>query len=402
MSSINVALLGYGTVGKGVYQTIESHQERLQQLLGQQVKVVAILVQDKEKHIVPNQDLLFTTNFDEIARIPDLHVVIDAIVGREPGLTYLKIAIEKGCHVITANKEMFAFYGSELQRLAAKKNVSVGYEATVAGGVPVIQTIRQLLQVNSILKVEAILNGTSNFILSAMRTELNTFGDTLQKAKDLGYAEADPTNDIEGYDAFYKGLVLSQLIYGEQPSFEKVTRKGIANILPSHIKIAESAGLRFKHIVSLYKYREEIKCRVAPVLVSDVHPFYQVEGVQNSVSVTTDLLGNIQLQGPGAGMFPTASAVIEDLIHIGRAPIEQSNAKEWTQDSDTSKKWVLFCESDQLVAFQEKINVIDYLHKKAVVVESTEELLSKFQATYPSSDYYEVKGSYESKVAVSV
>ncbi|WP_078381283.1 homoserine dehydrogenase [Sutcliffiella halmapala] len=399
MSSINIALLGYGTVGKGVYKTIESHQERLQQLLGKPVKVVAILVQDKTKHIIPSKEVLFTTNFDEITRIPNLHIVIDAIVGKEPGFSYLKIAIEKGCHVITANKEMFAFHGSELQSQAKKKGVSIGFEATVAGGVPVIQTIKQLLQVNHILKVEAILNGTSNFILSNMRIEGTSFEETLQLAKEHGYAEADPTNDIQGYDAFYKGMVLSQLIFQKQPSVEEVKRKGITNILAMQIEIAESAGLRFKHIVSLFKQGEEVHCKVEPVLVTEEHPFYQVEGVQNSVSIATDLLGNIQLQGPGAGMFPTASAVLEDLIQLNRTSIVEPSFKEWTDSSETSAKWVLFCDTYQLVAFQETIHVVDRIHKKAVVVESKDEVIASFQSAYPDIEYYALKGPYESKVA---
>jgi homoserine dehydrogenase len=159
MSKINVALLGYGTVGKGVYGTIESHQNRLQRLLGKEVKVVAILVRNLAKHVTPDEQVLLTANFEDILSLPDLHIVIDAIVGREPGFTYLKKAIHKGCHVVTANKEMFAFHGAELQELALEKGVGLGYEATVGGGIPIIQTIRQLLQVNHFQKIEAILNG---------------------------------------------------------------------------------------------------------------------------------------------------------------------------------------------------------------------------------------------------
>jgi len=395
MSKINVALLGFGTVGKGVYRTIESHQVRLQRLLGREVEVVAILVRNSEKHVTPDEQVLLTTNFEDILSLPELHIVVDAIVGREPGFTYLKKAIHKGCHVVTANKEMFAFHGIELQALALEKGVGLGYEATVAGGIPIIQTIRQLLQVNYFQKIEGILNGTSNFILTNMRKLGSTFAETLQLAKENGYAESDPTNDIEGYDALYKGMVLSQLIYGDQPCIEKVDRKGITHIQPQHMKVAAKADLRFKHVVTLSKSNNEIQCKVEPVLVTDSHPFYQVEGVQNSVSITTDLLGTLQLQGPGAGMFPTASAVLEDIIQLKNEPKASPAVIDSVTDQDSSLQWVIFCEYSEIENSVQNISVIDKLDDAAWIIEGEDIPLGLSHSS--NATIFPLKGRYERK-----
>lgn len=317
MSAISVALLGYGTVGKGVYETINRHQGRLQAILGKEVKVAAILVKNVDKHDRPDKDVLLTDDFQKIIELSKLDVVIDAIVGKEPGYTYLRQAVTRGCHVITANKEMFAFHGSELKQLAKAHNVSIGFEATVGGGIPIIQTLKQLLNANKVERIEGILNGTSNFILTKMQEDKLSFEAALKIAQEKGYAEADPENDIEGFDAFYKAVVLSELVFGKAPDWEKSARKGITDISFGKINIASSLGLRFKHVASLEREKDAVRCTVKPVLVGESHPLYRVEGVQNAVSIDADIVGNISLQGPGAGMFPTASAIVEDLIHLG-------------------------------------------------------------------------------------
>lgn len=392
MSCINVALLGFGTVGKGVYQSIASHQTRLEQVLGKKVKVVAILVKNLEKHLQSKKEgVLLTDRFESILALPNLHIVVDAIVGCEPGNTYLEKAIKKGCHVVTANKEMFAHHGKELLTLARKNDVSIGFEATVGGGIPVIQTIRQLLQVNRFQKVEAILNGTSNFILSSMRKDGHSFKETLKKAQENGYAESDPTNDIEGHDAFYKGLVLSQLIYGKAPDEQTSTRKGITSITANHIHRAGELGLRFRHIVTLFKKHGQIHCQAEPALVSNEHPFYQVEGVQNGVSIDTDLVGNIQLNGPGAGMFPTASAILEDIIQINRPVLAVPSHEEIREKTQAPFKWVLFGDNvDIILPYDSKI--LAHLDTKTVVVET--ENIDEVLTANPLITYFPLKGEY--------
>jgi homoserine dehydrogenase len=318
MSSIRVAILGFGTVGEGVYKTINSHQEKLSKVLGKRVEVAAILIKNKNKNRGIDNRVLVTDDFEEILNLEKLDVVVEAIVGQEPALTYLQKAIKKGCHIITANKELFALYGSELQNLAIKHGVSVGFEATVAGGVPVIQTLQQLLNINRIKKIEGILNGTSNYILSEMRTNHLSFAAALKAAQEKGYAEADPTNDVEGYDAFYKLMILSEIAFGGKPEWKNVPREGIKAITEEQIKGAERLGLRFKLIASIQLVGGEIIGSVRPTLVTESHPLFNIEGVENSVSIEGDIVGRITLQGPGAGMLPTASAVIEDLIHVVR------------------------------------------------------------------------------------
>ena len=309
--SYSYCIIGTWNSGKGVLETIETHQENLQSLLGKPVEISAILVKNLDKHAVEDESILLTDQFEEIIRLDQLDVVIDVIVGKEPGFTYEK-SIERGCHFITANKEMFAHHGKELLDLAEKNHVSVGFEATVAGGIPIIQTLRKLLNVNNITKVEGIINGTSNFILTNMREKQLPFEEVLVSAQEKGYAEADPTNDIEGFDAYFKGLVLSNVIFGELPKAEHIVRKGITHITKEQILAASSLGLKHKHVARLEKQGNEIKLFVEPVLVTETHPFYSVEGVQNAVSIDADIVGNITLLGPGAGKLPTASAVVED------------------------------------------------------------------------------------------
>ncbi|NLP50188.1 homoserine dehydrogenase [Bacillus sp. RO1] len=396
MSHLNIAILGFGTVGKGVHQSIKSHQTRLEQVLGKSVRVVAILVKNIEKHEQSREDgVLLTTNYEEILNIGELDVIVDAIVGCEPGRTYLTQALEKGIHVVTANKEMFAHHGEELLALAKKNDVTVGFEATVAGGIPVIQTLKQLLQVNRIQKVEGILNGTSNFILSSMRKDGHSFEATLLAAQENGYAEADPSNDIEGYDAFYKAVVLSQLIYGEKPDEQSTIRKGIKEITADYVESADELGLRFRHIVTLFKGESGIQCKVEPVLLSTEHPFYQVDGVQNAVSIDTDLVGKVQLQGPGAGMYPTASAILEDIIQISRPVYSKPAYLENKKDEAYSSKWVLFSKNGKIeIPFD--INVLARLSDKVAVVETEE--VERILLGNPFLAIFELKGNYQYRV----
>ncbi|MDM5206802.1 MULTISPECIES: homoserine dehydrogenase [Cytobacillus] len=342
--TINIALLGYGTVGKGVYRTIQQHQGRLQKLLSEEVKVVAILVRDIEKHTAPDQSVILTNQYEKIQQLENIDVVIDAIVGIEPAATYLQSAIEKGRHVITANKEMFAEKSNILRELAKKYHVSVGYEATVAGGIPIIQTLKKLLNANKVTKVEGILNGTSNFILTKMREEQLSFDNALALAQKLGYAEADPTNDVEGFDAYYKAAILSELIYGEKPISEQIERNGITSIAKSDITFFNELGLRYKHVATIEYAHSQVKCAVRPVLVEGNHPLYQVEGVQNAIHIEADIVGSISLQGPGAGMYPTASAIIEDLIHLTEKDQEYTFNEESTIDQHRSAKtsWIAY------------------------------------------------------------
>lgn len=316
MDTIKVALLGFGTVGKGVYDTIHTHQGRLQSILGKRVEVVGILVKDKNKKRSISDNVLISSDINQILQIQDIDIVIEAIVGVEPGYTYLSKAIERKLHVITANKELLAHKGKELKQKADRFGVRLEYEATVGGGIPIISTIKHLLKVNSVVKIEAILNGTSNYILTDIRENNSSFNNSLLRAQERGYAEADPSNDIDGWDAFFKLMIINELIYGDQPEWSKTEHKGIRNIEYKHIIAAQSFGYRIKHIASLEYSNGIIRTAVEPKIVADSHPLYSVEGVDNAVIITGDLIGQLKLHGPGAGALPTASAIIEDLVNV--------------------------------------------------------------------------------------
>ncbi|PFA70324.1 homoserine dehydrogenase [Bacillus sp. AFS015802] len=345
MSAINVALLGFGTVGQGVYEAIDTHQERLKEVLGKEVKIRGILIKDPTKQRKIDSSIKVTTEFKDILDIPDLHVILEAIVGEEPSYTYLTAAVEKGIHIVTANKAMFAKFGPDLLEKASNHGVSVGFEATTAGGIPVIGAIRQLLKVNEISCIQGILNGTSNFILSQMRKRGLSFDTALKQAQEKGYAEADPTSDVEGYDAFYKLLILSQTAFGGQPDWKDITREGITHLTAEWLQAAESFRLRFKHVGALERDGfNRIKGVVEPILVHETHPFYGVEDVENAVSLKGSLVGRVTLLGPGAGKCPTGSAMVEDFLSLMEG--KYTNYPNTTVESGdvqegSSQQWVL-------------------------------------------------------------
>jgi homoserine dehydrogenase len=316
MAVIKAALLGFGTVGQGVYTAIKTHQQKLIEILGTEVEIAGVLIRDPHKKRDIDSGVLITTDFEEILDIPDLQVIFEAIVGEEPGFSYLSQAIEKGIQVITANKVMFARYGNLLNKKGLEHGVRVGFEATTAGGVPIIRTLQQLLQVNHVEKIQGIVNGTSNFILTEMRSRGLSFDEALKLAQRHGYAEEDPTSDISGEDAFCKTMILCQLAFGEQPNWSKMEIEGISSITTELVKEAEKVDLRFRHVAEIYRENGFLKATVKPTLVGIRHPLYSIEGVDNAITIETSLLGKITLQGPGAGKLPTASAMVEDLADI--------------------------------------------------------------------------------------
>lgn len=316
MKTIQVALLGLGTVGKGVYHHLTTNRKRIEKEFGISIEIAAIIVKNPEKHQAFGQKGGISNDFQTVLDNPAIDVVIEAIIGREPAFTFLTKSIQAKKHIITANKEMFAFHGKELLQLAKAFKVQVGFEATTAGGIPIIHTIKRLFQYNQVTKLTAILNGTSNYILTEMRTNHLSFEEALQQAHHLGYAEADPTNDIEGYDSFYKLMILSLLLYQQQPNWEDVKRKGISTITRKDITKHLVNQERIKLIAVLEKYDDEIAARVEPFAIPESHPLYGVEGVENAIILEGSIVGEIMLSGPGAGSSPTASAILEDLSFI--------------------------------------------------------------------------------------
>ncbi|MEK5183734.1 homoserine dehydrogenase [Solibacillus sp. FSL R5-0691] len=317
MATIKAAILGFGTVGQGIYHILNEKRQELREKLGVELEVAKILVTDASRERVPGTKHLMTESMDDVLAENNLQVVFEAIVNEEPAFTYLKRAVEAKCHVITANKVMLAKRGEELEALAKVNGVFVGYEATVAGGVPIIKTMKNILLVNEVSCVQGILNGTTNYILTKMRAEGWSFEQALKEAQQLGYAEADPFNDVSGQDAFKKLMILSSLAFGEQPNWADVEVIGIDTISPEQVAEATAQGLRYRHVAEVEKLEDgTIQAKVAPLLVNNEHPLYPVDDVFNAVTMETNYIGTLSVIGPGAGMYPTASVMVEDYAEI--------------------------------------------------------------------------------------
>jgi homoserine dehydrogenase len=319
MPSIKVALLGFGTVGEGIYRILNERKEEIKRETGCTIDIVSILVRDKAKERLATPGTRITDDIQEILLNPDIDFIFEAIVGEEPAYTFLSDAIEKGFHIITANKTMFAKHGPALLKHAEFRGVSVGYEATTAGGVPIIRTVKNLLPTDRVQRIRGVLNGTSNFILTKMREEGIPFKAALHEAQALGYAEANPTDDISGKDAFRKLMILSALAFGTQPNWQDVPVVGIDKVTVEDIAEASKGKLRYRHVADiLIDEKGTVHGSVGPVLVGSDHPLYGIDGVDNAIIVETDYLGALTLVGPGAGMYPTASAMVGDFLQMVR------------------------------------------------------------------------------------
>ena len=317
MPSIKVALLGFGTVGEGGYRILNERKEEIKRETGRVIDIVSILVRDKAKERLATPGIKITDDIQDILLNPDIDVIFEAIVGEEPAYTYLSEAIEKGFHVITANKAMFAKHGPALLKHAKFRGVQCGYEATTAGGIPIIRTVTNLLPADRVRRIQGILNGTSNFILTKMREEKLPFKAALHEAQTLGYAESDPTDDISGKDAFRKLMILSSLAFGTQPNWQDVSVVGIDKVTIADVAEASKRKLRYRHVADIaIDEKGVLQGSVGPVLIGPEHPVYGVDGVNNAIIIETDYLGALTLVGPGAGMYPTASAMVGDFFHV--------------------------------------------------------------------------------------
>ncbi|MDS9472855.1 homoserine dehydrogenase [Sporosarcina pasteurii] len=315
MPTIKAAILGFGTVGEGIYRIINEKKKEIEQQTGFTIEIATILVRDIAKKRISTPGVQVTDDIREVFGQPQLDIVFEAIVGEEPAYTYLSEAIAKGYDVITANKTMFATHGPALLQQAEEKGGHIGFEATTAGGVPIIQTVKNLLTGDRVHRIQGILNGTSNFILTKMRKEGLSFKAALQEAQNLGYAEADPTDDISGKDAFRKLMILSQLAFGKQPEWKTIDIQGIDKIKLEDV--LEATNLHYRHIADIeIDENGNLSGSVAPVLIGPDHPFYGIDGVDNAIIVETEYLGALTLVGPGAGMYPTGSAMVNDFIRI--------------------------------------------------------------------------------------
>ena len=316
---INAALLGLGTVGTGVYKVIKNQESEMLAKIGSQVKIKKIMVRNIEKAAAKVDDVSILTNqWDEIINDPEIEVVIELIGGIEPARTYILAALNAGKHVVSANKDLIAVHGKELLDAAEANHVDFLFEAAVAGGIPIIRPLKQCLAGNHMTEVMGIVNGTTNFILTKMTQEGMEFSEALALATELGYAEADPTADIEGLDAGRKVAILASVAFNSRVVFDDVYKEGITKISAKDIRYAKEMGCDIKLIGMAKNTEDGIEAFVAPMLIPSSHPLASVNDSYNAVFVHGDAVEDAMFFGRGAGELPTASAVVGDVFDIAR------------------------------------------------------------------------------------
>lgn len=319
MHMINIAIMGYGTVGSGVFEVITKNKDIVNKKAGEEINIKYVL-DLREFPGMPVEKVL-THNIDDILDDESVKVVVEVMGGVEPAYTFVKSALLKGKSVATSNKALVAAHGPELIQIARDKNVNFFFEASVGGGIPIIRPLNECLTADKILEITGILNGTTNFILTKMSKKGRNFEDVLKKAQELGYAEKDPTADIEGHDACRKIAILSSLAFGKTAKFEKIYTEGITKITKRDFEYAKELNCEIKLVGTSKRLENGISAMVAPMMLKNTHPLSTVDGVYNAIFVKGNMLGDTMYYGSGAGSLPTASAVVSDVIdairHMG-------------------------------------------------------------------------------------
>jgi homoserine dehydrogenase len=318
MREIRVGLIGFGTVGKGLANALLAQKERLLQKTG--TVFVLSTVADIALQSLPDEfsGVTLTQDANDIFSDPKIDIVVELIGGMEPAKTFMLKAIESGKHIVTANKALLSVHGQEIFQAAAKNNVEVGFEASVGGGIPVIKALKEGLVANRINYIKGIMNGTANYILSQMTDHGTPFQEVLKEAQKLGYAEADPTYDVEGIDTAHKLAILMTIAYGMKVHLDDITVEGISNIEPIDIQFARKFGYRIKLLAISRNHGDHIEARVHPTMVPEDHMLATINGAFNGIQFQGDTVGDVLLYGQGAGMMPTGSAVAADVVDIGR------------------------------------------------------------------------------------
>jgi len=316
---VKIGLLGLGTVGGGTVNVLERNINEISRRCGYQVQVVRASARNiNATRICKTDTIQLTTDSNEVINDPSIQIVVELMGGHEPAKSLIIAAFEQGKHVVTANKALIAVHGNELFAAAAKNNVTLAYEAAIAGGIPIVKAIREGLSANKVEWLAGIINGTGNFILTEMRNKGSAFEDVLQQAQALGYAEADPTFDVEGIDAAHKLCILASLAFGMPLNFKGVYTEGISAITPLDVTYAEELGYRIKHLGIARQSPNGVEMRVHPTLIPEKVLIANVDGVMNAVMVNGNAVGSTMYYGPGAGADATASAVVADIIDICR------------------------------------------------------------------------------------
>jgi homoserine dehydrogenase len=317
MKPVKVGLLGLGTVGTGVVRIVEDHQDDLINQVGSPILIAQILVKDRMKGRNVSVDVSKLTEDPwEIVRNPEIDIIVEVMGGIDPTKEYILEALERGKHVVTANKDLMALHGPEILEKARARGCDVLYEASVAGGIPIIRTLIDGFSSDRITKIMGIVNGTTNYILTKMSQEGAAYGDVLKEAQELGYAEADPTSDVEGLDAARKMTILSTLGFRANVSLDNVRTKGISNVTQEDIQYAKRLGYEVKLLGIAEREEDTISVSVQPTLIKHSHPIAAVNGVFNAVYVHGEAVGETMFYGPGAGAMPTATSVVADLVAV--------------------------------------------------------------------------------------
>ena len=318
MKQIQVGLIGFGTVGSGTAQVFYDQSERLAKKVGSAIvlkRIADINVTKLPEHLA---HIELTQDVNDIFNDPEIDIVVELIGGIEPARTFILQAIEKGKHVVTANKALVSQHGKEIFDAAAAQGVEVGFEASVAGGIPVIKAMKEGLTANRILSIMGILNGTANYILTQMTDYGTPFDEVLKDAQNKGYAEADPTYDVEGIDTAHKLAIIMTIAYGMEISLDAINTEGISRIKPIDIAFAGEFGYRIKLLAISRNHGEHVEARVHPTMVPEKHMLASINGAYNGIHFNGDMVGNVLFYGLGAGMMPTGSAVVADVVDIAR------------------------------------------------------------------------------------
>ncbi|MCD8323990.1 MAG: homoserine dehydrogenase [Clostridiales bacterium] len=313
---VKIAVLGYGTIGSGVVEVLERNREVITKRAGEEIAVKYILdLRDFPGD--PHEDLV-VHDYEIIRSDPEVSVVVETMGGVEPAFTFAKAAILAGKHFATSNKALIAKHGAELIAMAQERSLNCLYGASVGGGIPIIRPLNSCLTADVIEEISGILNGTTNYMMTKMSEEGSEFDDVLHDAQAKGYAEADPTADIEGYDACRKIAILTSLVCARQVDFEEIHTEGITKITAADIRYAKAMGRRIKLLACSYRLGEQYCAIVAPYMLDESTPLYGVNGVFNAIFVKGNMLGDAMFYGSGAGKLPTASAVVADIVDIVR------------------------------------------------------------------------------------
>lgn len=313
---VKVSVLGYGTVGSGVVEILEQNKDLITKRVGQEVVLKSVL--DLRDFPGDPVEKVLVHDFDIIANDPEVSIVVETMGGVHPAYEFVRTCLEKGKSVCTSNKALVAEYGPELLELAKQNKINFLFEASVGGGIPIIRPLKTSLAPDEILEISGILNGTTNYILTEMTNNGSDFDSVLKDAQDKGYAEKDPTADIEGHDACRKIAILTSLAYGRQLQFEDIYTEGITKITERDIAYAKKMGAKVKIFGSSKKIGDKVAAMVAPKLIYPAHPLFSVDGVFNAILVKGNMVGDVMFYGQGAGKLATASAVVSDVMDAAK------------------------------------------------------------------------------------